>query len=75
MSLFSAESECSCELNKQGRNTKHARMFQAMPGEYFKADGFNRGSFKMTFDDPSNPKIVIFSVLFISGLIFKPFGL
>ena len=31
MSLFSAESECSCDFNKQGRNTKHVRMFQAMP--------------------------------------------
>ena len=31
-------------------------MFQAMPLEYFKADGFNCGSFKMTQNDPQIKK-------------------
>ena len=48
MSLNWVYSGRSCDFNKQGRNTKHVRMFQAMPLEYFKADGFNRGSFEMT---------------------------
>ena len=68
-----ANSERSCDFNKQGRNIKHVRMLQAMPLEYFKANGFNRGSFEMTQNDPINSKIVIFSVFFISALILKPF--
>ena len=43
----------SCDFNRQGRNTKHVRMFQAMPLQYFKDDGLNRGDFKMTQNDPS----------------------
>ena len=53
MSLNWVCSGRSCDFNKQGRNTKHVRMFQAMPLQYFKANGFNRGSFEMTQNDPS----------------------
>ena len=31
-------------------------MFQAMPLEYFKADGLNNGDFKMTQNDPNDTK-------------------
>ena len=44
-------------------------MVKAMPLEYLKADGFNRGSFTMTQNDPSNSKIVIFSE-FLFPLLF-----
>ena len=40
-------------------------MFQAMPLQYFKDDGFNRGRFKMTHQNEAlNLKIVIFGILF-----------
>ena len=41
-----------CDFNRQGRNTKRVRMFQAMPLQYFKDDGFNHGRFKMTKNYP-----------------------
>ena len=53
MSLNWVYSGRSCDFNKQGRNTKHVRMFQAMLLEYFKDDGLNRGDLKMTQNDPS----------------------
>ena len=51
MSLNWVYSGRSCDFNKQGRNTKHVRMFQAMPLEYLKDDGFNCERFKMTKND------------------------
>ena len=57
MSLNLAYSGRSCDFKKQGRNAKHVRMVQAMTGEYFKADGFNSGSYKMTQNDHSTHRI------------------
>ena len=55
MSLNWVYSGRSRDFNRPGRNTKHIRMFQAMPLQYaiIFADGFNSGRFKMTQNDPS----------------------